>query len=198
HERVDQCAQIRQAFDRKPWLDDNRPCASTCLGHPRRQQRQREIRLPDNEVRYAGVTPRTDYRDGFTAARVKRIEDPNLNRRTPGSMTLLRPAWANLGLLVPSVTRLAATTALFSISGFPSSSPNSRSPAVTAAMPASCAVSLASSSLSSTIGASNRSTPAPAVTSTRSSRNAMAVARLSPKRCLSPVMVAHSTARRMR
>src|SRR5207248_3647435 len=75
-------------------LDDNRPCASTCLGHPRRQQRQREIRLPDNEVRYAGVTPRTDYRDGFTAARVKRIEDPNLNRRTPGSMTLLRPASA--------------------------------------------------------------------------------------------------------
>src|SRR5205814_8105554 len=92
HERVDQCAQIRQAFDRKPWLDDNRLCASTCLGHPRRQQRRREIRLPDNEVRYAGVTPRTDYRDGFTAARVKRIEDPNLNRRTPGSMTLLRAA----------------------------------------------------------------------------------------------------------
>jgi hypothetical protein len=45
-------------------------------------------------VRYAGVTPRTDYRDGFTAARVKRIEDPNLNRRTPGSMTLLRRASA--------------------------------------------------------------------------------------------------------
>ena len=37
-------------------------------------------------------------------------------------------------------------TALFSISGFPSSSPNSRSPAVTAAMSASCAVSPASSS----------------------------------------------------
>src|SRR5438067_1975176 len=86
---------MRQAFDRKPWLDDNRLCASTCLGHPRRQQRQREIRLPDSEVRYAGVTPRTDYRDGFTAARVKRIEDPNLNRRTPGSMTLLRPAPAS-------------------------------------------------------------------------------------------------------
>ena len=142
-----------------------------------RLQRQREIRLPDNEVRYAGVTPRTDYRDGFTAAPVKRIEDPNLNRRTPGSMTLLRPAWANLGLLVPSVTRLAATTARSSISGFPSCSPNSRSPAVTAAMPASCAVSPASSSSSSTIGASNRSTPAPVVTSTRSSRNAMGVAR---------------------
>ena len=35
-----------------------RLCASTCLGHPRRQQRQRQIRLPDDEVRYAGVTLR--------------------------------------------------------------------------------------------------------------------------------------------
>ena len=48
-------------------------------------------------MRYAGVTPRTDYRDGFTAARVKRIEDPNLNRRTPGSMTLLREANEGIG-----------------------------------------------------------------------------------------------------
>src|SRR5436305_381065 len=79
-------------------------------------------------------------------------------------------------LLVPWVTRPAATTVRFSISGFPSSSPNSRSPAVTAAMPASCAVSPASSSSSSTIGASNRSTPAPDVTSTRSSRNVMGAA----------------------
>ena len=70
----------------------------------------------------------------------------------------------NRGLLVPWVTRHAATTARFSISGFPSSSPNSRSPVVTVAMPASCAVSLVSGSSSSTIGASNRSMPAPAVT----------------------------------
>ena len=67
-------------------------------------------------------------------------------------------------MLVPWVTRHAATTARFSISGFPSSSPNSRSPVVTVAMPASCAVSLVSGSSSSTIGASNRSMPAPAVT----------------------------------
>jgi len=40
--------------------------------------------------RRPGVTLRTNYRDGFAAARVKRIEDPNLNRRTPGSITLLR------------------------------------------------------------------------------------------------------------
>jgi hypothetical protein len=63
----------------------------TCFGHPRRQQRQRAIRLSDDEVRRPGVTLRTNYRDAFAAARVKRIEDPNLNRQTPGSMTLLRP-----------------------------------------------------------------------------------------------------------
>ena len=55
--------------------------------------------------------------------------------------------------------------------GFPSSSPNSRSPVVNAAMPACCAVSPAPSSSFLTIGASNRSTPAPVVTSTKSSKN---------------------------
>jgi hypothetical protein len=49
--------------------------------------------------------------------------------------------------------------------------------AVTAAMLASYAVSPASSCSSSTIGASNRSTPVPVVTSTRSSRNVMGAAR---------------------
>src|ERR1700745_4133314 len=55
--------------------------------------------------------------------------------------------------------------------------PDSRSPAGMAAMPALFPVSPASSSSSSTIGASNRSTPAPVVTSARSSRNAMGAAR---------------------
>ncbi len=103
-------------------------------------------------------------------------EDPKLVGTLTGSR-VISSKFRFPNSIPPSVTRLAATTALFSISGFPSSSPNSRPPAVTAAMPASCAVSPASSSSSSTIGASNRSTPAPVVTSTRSSRNAMGVAR---------------------
>ena len=125
----------------------------------------------------------THHTDAFAGPRVMPIMDKNVERLFLGSISQARPASANLGLLVPSVTRLAATTALFSISGFPSSFPNSRSPAVTAAMLASCAVSPASSSSSSTIGASNRSTPAPVVTSTRSSRNVMGAARpFSPAR----------------
>jgi hypothetical protein len=51
--------------------------------------------LPDDEMLDAGVALYADGRDNFTAARVKRIDDPNLNRRTPGSMTLLRPAPAS-------------------------------------------------------------------------------------------------------
>ena len=39
----------------------------------------------------AGVTFRANDGNDFAAARVKRIEDPNLDCRTPGSMTLLRP-----------------------------------------------------------------------------------------------------------
>ena len=70
-------------------------CAdSTRFRHPRRQQRQGPIRLSDDEVLGARVTLRTDDHDRLAAARMKRIEDPNLGRRTPGSMTLLRPASA--------------------------------------------------------------------------------------------------------
>jgi hypothetical protein len=88
----DQCAQISQLLDRKP-----RPCNKLVgtyrsrLGHPRRQQRQRAIGLPDDEMVGASVTLRVDDHDRLAAARVKRIENPNLNRQTPGSMTPLRP-----------------------------------------------------------------------------------------------------------
>ena len=37
----------------------------------------------------AGMALGADYRDGLAAPRMKRIDNPNLNRRTPGSMTLL-------------------------------------------------------------------------------------------------------------
>ena len=37
-----------------------------------------------------GMTLDADHRDGRAAPWVKRIDDPDLNRRTPGSMTLLR------------------------------------------------------------------------------------------------------------
>ena len=59
-------------------------------GHPCRQQRQRPIRLPDDEMFGTGMVLRTDHHDHLTAARMKRILNPNLKRRTPGSMTLLR------------------------------------------------------------------------------------------------------------
>ena len=81
-----------------------------------------------------GMALGADRRDDRAAPWVKRIDDPDLNRRTPGSMTLLRPASAKVGLPVPSATRPAATTARCSISASPSSSPISPWPAATAAI----------------------------------------------------------------
>jgi hypothetical protein len=50
--------------------------------------------LPDDEVSGARVALHANDGNDFAAAWVKRIEDPNLSRRKPGSMTLLRPASA--------------------------------------------------------------------------------------------------------
>jgi len=46
--------------------------------------------LADDEMIGAGVTLGADHGDDLAAAGVERIRDPNLNRRTPGSMTLVR------------------------------------------------------------------------------------------------------------
>jgi hypothetical protein len=73
----------------------NKPLSGlTCVGHPRRYQCQGPIRLPDDEMLGAGVTFYANDRDEFTAAPVKRLDDPNLNCRKPGSTTLLRPVSA--------------------------------------------------------------------------------------------------------
>src|SRR5258708_6527941 len=53
----------------------------------------------------ASMTLRGDDYDRLAAARVKRIDNPNLNRQTPGSMTLLRPAQARPGLQSASALR---------------------------------------------------------------------------------------------
>jgi len=50
--------------------------------------------LADDEVIDAGVTLGSDHGDDLAAAGVERIRDPSLNRRTPGSMTLVRPGSA--------------------------------------------------------------------------------------------------------
>lgn len=67
-------------------------CWPPRLRHPCRQQSQGPIGLADDQVPGAGVALRADHLDRLTAARVKRVEDPNLGRQTPGSMALLRPA----------------------------------------------------------------------------------------------------------
>ena len=48
----------------------------------------------------ARVALRTNDHDHLAAARMKRIEDPNLRRQTPGSMTLLRPGTGKTHLAI--------------------------------------------------------------------------------------------------
>jgi hypothetical protein len=71
-------------------LGNKRLSRSTRLGHPRRQQSQSLIGLPDDKMLGAGMALRTDHLDCLAAARMESIEDPNLKRRTPGSMKLVR------------------------------------------------------------------------------------------------------------
>ena len=74
------------------------------LGHPDRQKRQGPVGLADDEVIGADMTLGADNGDHLAAAGVERIRDPNLKRRTPGSMTLVRrePAKATLRQPWPS------------------------------------------------------------------------------------------------
>ena len=68
------------------------------LGHPDRQKRQGPVGLADDEVIGANMTLGADNGDHLAAAGVERIRDPNLKRRTPDSMTLVRPAPAKATL----------------------------------------------------------------------------------------------------
>src|SRR5271156_202974 len=77
------------------------------LGHPGRQQRQGAIGLPHNEVIGACMPPDADHRDKITHTRMKPIRDPDFKRRTPGSMTLVRPE--PVRRIWPSPSREAAS-----------------------------------------------------------------------------------------
>ena len=64
------------------------------LGHPDRQKGERPVGLANDEMIGAAVTLGADNGDHLAGPGVERIGDPNLKSRTPGSMTLVRPAAA--------------------------------------------------------------------------------------------------------
>ena len=132
------------------------------LGHPRRQQRQGVIGLPDNEVIGARMPPDADHRNEITRARVKPIRDPDFKRRTPGSMTLVRPAPAKRILPLPSPETASAPDRAGASSRPSISSTSSRPKAAPAARDGSPIISRASTSSSSTNSAISPS-PRPAV-----------------------------------
>src|SRR4051794_32230868 len=94
-EQIDEGAHLGEAHERKLWTVDQPAGRGRGLGHPDRQERQGLVGLANDEVIGAGVTLGADHGNDLAAAGVERIRDPNLNRRTPGSMTLVRPARAS-------------------------------------------------------------------------------------------------------
>ncbi len=153
HERVDECAEICQALDPKPRLC-NKLIGRSCirLGHPGRQERERRIRLADDKVIDAGGTHQANRHDRLPATRVKRIKNPNLKRRTPGNMTLLRAASARAGSPLRSGRRPAGRISPSPPIVCPACSRPWRWRAPTGTMPELCARSSASICSSSTTG----------------------------------------------
>ena len=76
-----------------------------------------------------GMALGADRRNGLTATRMKRIEDPNFNRRKPGSMTLLRPAPARVTWRQRSASPWSKTAGACCSPEPPTSSSGCRSPA---------------------------------------------------------------------
>lgn len=95
--------------------------AGRLIGHPRRDQGERAIRLDDDQMIDSSEPASKHDRNQLAAARMKRIVNPCLERRTPGIVALPRAAWARAGSLAPSAKRHAATIVACSITVGPSS-----------------------------------------------------------------------------
>jgi hypothetical protein len=62
--------------------------AGHCLRHPGRDQSERPVWLNHAQVILACESPLKHDRHHLAASRMKRIVDPDLERRTPGIVTL--------------------------------------------------------------------------------------------------------------
>ena len=94
HERIEQRTQFCQSLDQQPRVHNQRRSRLSRFCHPRRQQHQCPIELPDDKVLTASMALQTEHCDGFATAGVKRIADLDFKTRTPGSMSLFQPASA--------------------------------------------------------------------------------------------------------
>ena len=89
------------------------------LAHPGRDQGECPVGLHHDQMVLAGEALAVLDLHHLPGPRMKRIEDQNLERRTPGIVTLSRPASARAGSPARSATRHAATTVPSSIIALP-------------------------------------------------------------------------------
>src|SRR5215472_4921020 len=94
---IDSRAQLHEPADSQP-----RACCECCrasniLAHPGWNQRECPVGLHDHQMVLAGEALAVLDLHHLPCPRMKRIEDQNLERRTPGIVTLSRPASARAG-----------------------------------------------------------------------------------------------------
>src|SRR6204780_3628732 len=86
---------------RQQRIGTNNVTGGRLLHHPARHMRQRPVRLANNKhLRSCETLPLQDL-DALTVARVIPIKDPPVGVVILGSMPLVRPASAKVGLPVP-------------------------------------------------------------------------------------------------
>jgi hypothetical protein len=92
YERVEVGAKIKEPIKRKTWLIENPEGRRSRFRHPSGQQSKRAVPLPNNQMVHASLALAANRDNNLAATWMERIKDPYFNRRTPGIMTLARPA----------------------------------------------------------------------------------------------------------
>jgi hypothetical protein len=90
--RIDSDAQLDKSFDTQSRKHGERCGVCRLLAHPGRDQGECPVGLHHNQMVLAGKALAVHNLHHLLGPRMERIEDPHLERRTPGIVTLSRPA----------------------------------------------------------------------------------------------------------
>lgn len=86
-------------------LENDAHARSVLVCHPRRQERQGAVGLPDGQIRLASVVVHPDDGYPLATARVKWIADDHIIVLTMGSVLRVRPGLEKVIWVRPSDTR---------------------------------------------------------------------------------------------
>jgi hypothetical protein len=96
-QRVETLAQLYKPFDRQTRKRHQSRRARYFIAHPRRNQRERAVRLDDDQMLRTGKSPAAYNLNQMVETRMKRVVNDGFIRQTPGIVTLPRPASARAG-----------------------------------------------------------------------------------------------------